>query len=147
MSNDSTVWNSNARQSLKNIRISNINKLILGHLNINSIRNNFDLFSEQIKRLTDALIVSETKLDDSFAEGQFLIEDFYSPFRFDRNKNGGGVMLYVREDISAKLLSHGFSFAERFFGEINFYKEKWLINCSYNPHKGDIEKHLDIVSQ
>ena len=31
-------------------------------------------------------MVSETKLDGSFPQGRFLIETFYSPFRFDRNK-------------------------------------------------------------
>ena len=51
-------------------------------------------------------MVFETKLDDNFPEGQFLIEGFHSPFRFDRNRNGGGIMIYLREDIPAKLLSH-----------------------------------------
>ena len=115
VSNDSSDTNLDVRKSLKNIRISNINKLIFGHLNINSLRNKFDLFSEQIKGHIDVLMVSETKLDDTFPVGQFLIEGFHSPFRFDRNKNGGGIMLYVREDIPAKLLSHDFPFTESFF--------------------------------
>ena len=92
-------------------------------------------------------MVSEMKLDDSFPEGQFLMEGFHSPFRFDRNRNGGGIMLYVREDIPAKLLSHDFPCAESFFVEINLYNKKWLINCSYNPHKNNIENHLDIISR
>ena len=76
-------------------------------------------------------MVSETKLDDRFPEGQFLIKGFHSPFRFDRNRNGGGIMLNVREDIPAKLLSYDFLSAESFFIETNLYKTKWLINCSY----------------
>ena len=66
-------------------------------------------------------MVSETKLDDSFPEAQFLIEGFHSPFRFifDCNINGGGIMLYVREDIPTKLLSHDFPGVESFFVEIN----------------------------
>ena len=56
-------------------------------------------------------------------------------------------MLYVREDIPAKLLSHDFPCAESFFVEINLCKKKWLINCSYNPHKNNIENHLDIISR
>ena len=115
MSNDSIDTNSDVRKSLKNIHISNLNKLIFGHLNINSLRNKFDLFSEQIKGLIDIVTVSETKLDDSFPGSQFLIDGFHSPFRFDRNKNGERIMLYVREDIPAKLLSHDFPFAESFF--------------------------------
>ena len=27
------------------------------------------------------------------------------------------------------------------------YKKNWLINCSYNPHKNNIENHLDIISR
>ena len=69
-------------------------------------------------------MVSETKLDDSFPEGQFLIDGFHSPFRFDCNKHGGGIMLYVREDIPTKLLSHDFPFTESFFVETNLYKKK-----------------------
>ena len=92
-------------------------------------------------------MVSETKLDDRFPEGQFLIKGFHSPFRFDRNRNGGGIMLYEREDIPANLLSHDFPSAESFFIEINLYKKKWLVNCSYNPQKSNIGKHLNIISR
>ena len=37
-------------------------------------------------------------------------------------------MLYVREDIPAKLWSHDFYFMESFFVEINLYKKKWIFN-------------------
>ena len=36
----------------------------------------------------------------------FLNKGFHSPFRFDRHRNGGGIILYVWEGIPAKLLSH-----------------------------------------
>ena len=124
MSNDPTVSQSDIKKALKDIRISNTNKLIFGHLNINSLRNKFVLFSEQVKGSIDTLMISETKLDDSFPEAQFLIEAFHSPFRFDRNINGGGVMLYVLEDIPTKLLSHDFPGVESFFIKINLDKKK-----------------------
>ena len=147
MSNDSTFSQSDVKKALKDICISNMNKLIFGHLNINSLRNKFDLLSEEVKGSIDILMVSETKLDGSFPEGQFLIEGFHSPFRFDRNRNGGEIMLYVREDIPAKLLSHDFPCAESFSVEINLYKKKSLIKSSYNPRKNNIENHLDIISR
>ena len=53
----------------------------------------------------DILMISETKLDNSFPEGQFLLPGYSSPYRFDRNCLGGGIILYVREDILSKLLS------------------------------------------
>ena len=64
MFNDSTVWNSDVRQSLKNIRISNIRAA-----NYQLYKNKFDLSCEQIKGLIDVLIVPETKLAHSFPEG------------------------------------------------------------------------------
>ena len=79
MSNDPAVSQSDVKKALKDIRICNINKLIFGHLNINSLKNKFDLFSEPVKGSIDILMVSETKLDDSFSKDQFLIEGFHSP--------------------------------------------------------------------
>ena len=147
MSNDPTVSHSDVKKALKDIRISNMNKPIFGHLNINSLRNKFDLFSEQVKGSIYIIMVSATKLDDSFPEAQFLIEGLYSSFRFDRNINGGGIILCVREDIPTKLLSHDFPCVESVFVEINLHKKKWLVNCSYNPHKSNIINHLNIISR
>ena len=48
-------------------------------------------------------MVSETKLDESFPPGQFLLDGYSVPFRFDRDGNGSGILLYVREDIPSKI--------------------------------------------
>ena len=50
-------------------------------------------------------MVSETKIDESFHLGQFKINGFNVSFRLDHNSNGGGIMLFVREDIPAKLMT------------------------------------------
>ena len=92
MPNTSTTIISNAISTLKDIRVSNINRLILGHLNINSLRNKFNFLCEQIKGYINIFMLSELKLDDSFPLGQFLIDGFHAPFRFDRDKNGGGII-------------------------------------------------------
>ena len=49
-------------------------------------------------------MISQTKLDPSFPTGQFHINGFSEPYRFDRNSNGGGILLYIREDIPSKLI-------------------------------------------
>ena len=90
-------------------------------------------------------MISESKLDESFPQGQFLIAGFHTPFRFDRNKNGEGILLFVREDIPAKVLSHDFPSIKSFFVEIILHKKKWLINCSYNPTKNNIKNHLETI--
>ena len=50
-------------------------------------------------------MVAEIKLDDSFPGSQFNVESFSTPFRLDRNKNGGGVILYIRSHIIASKLT------------------------------------------
>ena len=55
------------------------------------------------KNIEDFLI-SEMKQDDSFPSAQFKIEGFTAPYRYDSNDKGGGLVLYVREDIPSRLL-------------------------------------------
>ena len=38
-------------------------------------------------------------MDDSFAIGNFVIDGYSTPYRFDRNANDGRIVLYIREDI------------------------------------------------
>ena len=68
-------------------------------------------------------MISETKLHNSSPEGQFLIPGYSSPYRFDRNCRGGGIMLYVIEDIPSKLLSIENQPVEGFYIKINFRKK------------------------
>ena len=64
----------------------------------------------------DVFMIPEIKLDHSFAQGQFLIFNFHSPFTIDCNKTGSSILLYVWEDIPAKVLNHDFLNTESFFG-------------------------------
>ena len=50
-------------------RIKHLNRLVLAHLNINSLRNKINLLADQVKGNVDVLAVAETKLDDSFPAG------------------------------------------------------------------------------
>ena len=59
------------------------------------MRNKFKSLSAQVKGNIDVLMVSETKIDDTFPVGKFVIDGFSTPYRLDRDSNGGGIMLYV----------------------------------------------------
>ena len=50
-------------------------------------------------RNTQIFLIPESKLDDRFVEGQYIIDGYHALFRFDRIENGGGLLLYVQEDI------------------------------------------------
>ena len=76
------------------------------------------------------MLVSETKIDDSFPQGQFVIDGFSAPYRLDRNCLGGGLMLFVRDDIPSNLLTIEEKPIESFNVELNLRGSKWLVNCS-----------------
>ena len=120
---------------MKSIRQGNTNKLIFAHININSLRNKFELLVNQVNGNIDVLMMSKTKIDDSFPLENFLIDGFSKPYRLDRDSLGGSILLYVREDIPKNLLEVETKLIEGFYVEINLRNDKWLINCSYNPHK------------
>ena len=142
--------NSTSPDDLKQIKIKNINRVTIGQININSVRNKFDFLSHLISGYIDILLITETKLDISFPEAQFHINGYSSPYRLDRNANGGGLLLYVREDIPTKLLKNTIfkgNDIEAMFIEINLRKKKWLLSCSYNPHKSKIVTHLNEIGK
>ena len=114
----------------------------MAHLNIISLRNKFDILTNQYTGNVDVMVISETKLDDSFPERQFKISGYSSPFHLDRDQNDGGIMVFAREDITAKFLSFEDKPIEALFIELNFRKKKWLLSCSYNPNKNNISNHL-----
>ena len=82
----------------------------------------------------DILVIEETKLDPSFPDDQFFIDGYKSPYRLDRNRSGGGLIIYVREDIPSKLLNkHNFTAnIEGLFIEINLRKTKLLLFGTYH---------------
>ena len=110
---------------------------IIGHLNINSIHNKFEMLSMSVVQYVDILVLSETKLDSTFPSIQFLINGFSVPHRLDQNNKGNGILLYVRDKIIVLPLNR-YSLPphiEILFFELNLRNQKWLVCCSYNPHK------------
>ena len=88
--------------------------------------------------------MSETKIDSSFPLVQFHLDGYATPYRLDRIANGGGILLYIREDIPSKLLNSDLSIEERFL-EIRLRKKTWLLCSSYNPKKNMKANHLNYI--
>ena len=80
---------------INDLRNQNPFRFTIGHFNVNSVRNKFE-------PLVDILMISETKIDDTFPSSLFLIGNFSAPYRLDRTAKGGEIFLYVREDILSK---------------------------------------------
>ena len=122
---------------LKNLRYCNPRNVIIGHININSLRNKYDPIRSILHNgLCDIFTLSETKLDGSFPTAQFHITNFVL-HRKDRNAHGGGIITYIRSDLPHRRrfdLEFNASTFEFIILEVQLYKkEKWFICSCYKP--------------
>ena len=77
-------------------RVKYPSNLITGHLNINSIRNKFELLSFLINGKVDIFLISETKINGTFPTSQFLMSGYSNVYRLDRNNKGGGICILLK---------------------------------------------------
>ena len=93
---DNDLW------KIQQQRIIYAKNIIIGHLDINSIRNKFDTLDNIIKAF-DIFLISESKLDNTFLINQFAIGG-YKVFRRDRKRFESGLILYINENIPLNLV-------------------------------------------
>ena len=133
---------------LKTLRNINLRRIIIGHLNINSLKYKFESLKSIIQGNIDILLTSETKIDDSFPMNEFSIDGYNTPIRVDRNNNGRGIVLYIRADIPFKKINNTLpSDIESLFYEIKLCNKKWLLFLGYNPGKANISYFLNHVGR
>ena len=134
---------------LMNLKTLKESGVTIAHLNINFLYNKFEGLKLLVQNKIDILVLSETKLDDSYTTKQFMIEGFSSTFRADRNAHGGGLFIYVRDDIPCKILKNHKQpgNVEAIFIELKLKNRKWLLMGGYNPHKDSISYFLSQISK
>ena len=118
------------KNTLNTLKNKNDKRIIIGHLNINHLENKFLPLVSLVKDKLDIFLISETKIDESFPTAQFLIDGYTNPFRRDRDKFGGGLCLYIRDDIPCKQIKLKYTLPldiECLFIEIRFYKNKYIL--------------------
>ena len=89
--------------TLKDLQLKLYNGLIIAYLSINSVRKKFDFLKVITSSNIDILAIAETRLEDNFPTSQFILDGFHSPFRYDRNRDGGGILVCVKHGIPAKI--------------------------------------------
>jgi hypothetical protein len=124
--------------------------MVLGHLNINSLRNKFfEVYEILSDELIDVFGLSETKLDPSFMSSQFSIPD-YTMHRADRNSHGGGILLYVKSTLPHRcrkdLNCPSDSGLETLVIEIKTRKEKMFVVLIYKPPNVSNEQCINQLS-
>ena len=95
---------SSAFKSVQKHRLRNPKNIVIGHLNVNSLRNTIEAVEELVQNKVDICFLSETKIDDIFPNKQFMLNG-YKLFRRDRNCHGGGILCYINETFPSKIVN------------------------------------------
>ena len=112
-----------------------LNNPLIGYLNINSVRNKMADLQIIIQNITlDYFVLSETKLDECFPNAQFNLDGYKIRAKRDRDKNGGGLIEFVRRGIIYKRISDfKLSFSECICSELTISKSRWLCFSMHRP--------------
>jgi hypothetical protein len=123
---------------IKNCTQKSKNNFIIAHLNARSVNKNIIELKEIIENADfDAVSISESWLRSRTPKDRFLING-YNIFRADRrNKRGGGVCCYVREQYLAKKVKipNIPNNPEFLFVEISVLHQKLVLGTFYKPPK------------
>lgn len=126
---------------------NNFKSLKLFHLNVNSIRNKFmEVIS--LLRYVDILCLTESKLNDTFPQAQFSVDEFKC-VRKDRNEHGGGILCYIRSTIPHRNrpdLSFNFDGIESIVTEIATKSSKIMFACIYRPPSVHVRHLQEAIS-
>ena len=127
---------------------------IIAYLNINSLRTKVLNLKEILhKAPIDTLCTDETRLDETFPDAQFMIENYQlPPFRRDTNKKGGGKIVFIRKELLTKRLEDFETKSkETICIELLISIKKWCIIFTYRPPKYDkkvfFQEFLKTISQ
>ena len=115
------------------------------HLNVNSLLFKIDEIRDISNRIKPAVLsITESKLDSSVTNSEVNING-YSIIRNDRNRNGGGVAFYVRNDLCFNIKNVFSNSLEHVFFEILLPKVKPIaIGIFYRPP--NVNNFLEILS-
>ena len=86
--------------------IKNVKGLTMAHLNINGLSSKIDYVKFLLHQTKiDVFSICETKINDTITDLDLKI-DGYVLYRHDRNRNGGGVLFYINENLDSHPLKH-----------------------------------------
>ena len=113
--------------TLNSIQANNTHMLIFAHNNINSIRNKFPAIQTIIQNNIDVLVLTESKLDNSFSTTISKAITYPSGL----TETHGGIIINIPHRTLGKLTSNTDN--EGIFIELLPQKESWLLYGGYNP--------------
>ena len=127
------------------------NNLICLYFNINSIaaEGRLEQLTSICKTLkVGCLALTESKLDNSIPTSTILIEGMYEPLRRDRNRNGGGCLLYISQAFTYKqrteLQSDKY---EHICVDVQARDKLYTVSTLYRPPNKSSESHFEFTTE
>ena len=137
-------------EMLQDDRLKLFQNPLIAYLNINSLRNKVIDLGEILKDLPlDYMVISETKLDESFPNSQFKLNGYEVRARRDRHKHGGGLIEFVRQGfICKRLKKYEPNYSECICSELTISKKKWICFSIYRPPStGNIKTFFEEMNE
>lgn len=113
----------------------------INHINAQSLNNKIDEFRLLVENSSvDVICVSETWLKET-TPNSIINLNGYQIFRADRTTRGGGVAIYIKNNIKCKFISSSSNNpsnsnqVEYIFIELTSFGKKLLLGCVYRPHR------------
>ena len=127
----------------------NVNNFNIVHYNINSITadNRLDQLSDICNTLNLAvLVITESKLDETIPTNLITLPGYHEPVRRDRNRNGGGVLIYIAEYLVFQQISNLQSaLYEHIWVDVKYKNVTFSINALYRPPNETAESHTQFL--
>lgn len=124
-------------ESLKMKRLRYPKNILVGFLNINSLRYKIIDVRDILPKVSlDYFVIAETKLDNTFPTAQFTIDGYTIRNRKDRTKNGGGLLEYIKRGVICnKINDYNTNYCETVCSEILLQNKKWFFLSLYRQPK------------
>ena len=127
-------------------RQTNSNKISIIHLNANRIKNKIDQIELQTKDI-DIITVSETWLTPDINDDTITLKGFHKPIRKDREGEGGGVAIYVKDNLILKPRPDlNLQNLEAVWVETKIDNDKLIVGSFYRPGSKPVS-YWDLVDQ
>ena len=128
----------------------NTNNFNIAHYNINSVTafGRLDQLADicATLKLLDILILTESKLDDTIPSSLITLPGYHEPLRRDRNRNGGGVLVYVAENLIFNQKEHLQSeYFEHIWVDVQIRNVRFAINALYRPPNETSQSHNNFL--
>ena len=94
-------------QILNTLPNENPSNITFCYLNTNSVRNKLSDLQGVINGSVHIVSRAETKIAASFPSAQFLLDEYYLPYRIDVTERKVGILVYVKSSILSRRLTCG----------------------------------------